>query len=234
LAYRDNYLSVLTAIAAGKNTQSAIARALKAKQGDVSKSLASLLQLGILTKNGIFYEIEDAMLAFWLEAVYQRRRELLVDGTFDKMELFRKEIAAHISNYLRDCEKSATQRMAELFNRFSNELVSIDSKQMRLPHFTKVEINVAPETCPMIAASFRGNHWMVQVHERPVNENDIVNYIRSSKSSGCKVSNKVILALAGIDENAKLLAKELKISIWDSSVANKLLSSYGMKRMVSL
>ncbi len=232
--YHEEYLSILIAIAEGQNTQSRIARDLKTKHGDLSKSLARLMELGLLTKNGIFYEIEDVMLSFWLKSVYQRRKELLIDGTFDRMGLFRKDILAYIALYSRECEKSATERISELFNLFSNELVSIDSKHIRLPHFTKVDIKSLPDSGSIITASFRGNSWAIQVYERAVNENDIINYIKNIKLSGCKVSNKVIVALAGMDENAKLIAKELKISIWDNSVANRLLSSYGMKRMIAL
>lgn len=232
--YREEYLSILIAIAEGQNTQSKIARDLKTKHGDLSKSLAHLMELGLLTKNGVFYEIEDVMLSFWLRSVYQRRKDLLIDGTFDKMELFRKDIMSYIAAYSRECEKNAADRISELFNLFSNELVSVDSKHIRLPHFTKVDIKVLPDSSSVIMASFRGNSWAIQVCERVVNENDIINYIKNVKLSGCKVSNKVIVALAGTDENAKLIAKELKISIWDNSVANRLLSSYGMKRMISL
>ncbi|MFA6321287.1 MAG: ATP-binding protein [Candidatus Omnitrophota bacterium] len=231
---RDNYLSILTVIAEGYNTQSKVAKGLKTKHGDISKSLARLVELGLLAKNGIFYEIEDAMLAFWLKAVYQRRKELLVDGTFDKMEFFRKDILAYMSAYERECAKPAAQRIAELFNLFSNELVSIDSKHMRMPHFTKVEVKAVKDSAPVINASFRGNSWVARVYERPINENDVISYIKDVKLLGGKVSNKVLLAMDGIDENSKLLAKELRISVWDSLTVNKLLNFYGIKRMVVL
>ena len=121
------------------------------------------------------------MLAFWLKSVYQRRKDLLVDGTFDRMELFRKEIMAHISLYSRECEKSASARMAELFNLFSNELVSIDSKHIRLPHFTRVDVKAMADSSSIIMASFRGNSWAAQVYDRAVNENDIITYIKNIK-----------------------------------------------------
>ncbi|MDD3905091.1 MAG: AAA family ATPase [Candidatus Omnitrophica bacterium] len=231
---RENYLAVLISIAEGGNTQSEIARGLKSKHGDVSKALSRLVELGILVKNGIFYEIEDVLLAFWLKSVYQRRRDLLIDGTFDKAKLFLSDILAYISGYNRECEKSATARIAELFNLFGDELISIESRNMRLPHFTKVEVKPLPDGNGMIAASFRGNYWMVEVYEHAVNENDVVSYLKSVKTSGYKVANRVLIALAGIDENAKLLAKELKISIWDASTLNRFFASYGMKRMVVL
>ena len=232
--YRESYLSILIAIAEGQNIQSKIVRGLRTKHGDIAKSLARLTELGLLTKNGIFYEIEDVMLSFWLRSVYQRRKELLIDGTFDRMELFRKEVRTHISLYSRECEKSATNKITALFNLFSNELVCIDSKHIRLPHFTRVDVRTMPDSSSIIMASFRGNSWAAEVYERAVNENDIINYIKNIKVSGCKISNKVVIALAGIDENAKLIAKELKISIWDNSVANRLLNSYGIKRIIAL
>jgi hypothetical protein len=231
---RERDMSVLMSIAEGHNTQSKIARGLRSTHGDVSKSLSRILELGMLAKNGMFYEIEDVMMAFWLRFVYRRRKALLVDGTFDKMELVRTDIISYISGYIHECEKTATERIAELFNLFTNDLVSIDSRNMRLPHFTKVDIKATLDAHSMIAASFRGNYWLAQVYEKPINENDIVNYIKNAKTSGCKISNKVLLAMAGIDENAKLLAKELRMSLWDSSVVNKLLTAYGMNRMIIL
>ncbi len=231
---RETHLSILTSISEGQNTQSKIARGIKAKHCDLSSGLTRLIEAGILIKNGIFYEIEDALFSFWLKGVHHRRKELLVDGTFDRMKLFRDDISSYISSYRRECAQSITGRMAELFDLFSNELVLINSKHIRMPHFTKVEARPAQDSNSIIAASFRGNYWLAQAFDKTVNENDIIAYIKNVNASGCKASNKILLTLAGIDENAKLLAKELKISVWDDSTVNKLLTCYGMKRMVVL
>jgi len=229
---RDSHMSILISIANGRNKQPDIARALKTKQGEVSKGLLRLSELGLVSKNGVFYEIDDVMLTFWLKHVYQRRRQLLVDGAFDKMKLFAREIGDYISAFEDECAKTASARLAELFDAFSNELVSIESKNIRLPHFTKVEIKNASDAKPFVAASFRGNFWIAQAFEYYVNENDVINYIKNTKGLVEKISNKIIAPLSGIDENAKLLAKELKISIWDISTVNRLSSFYGKKKMV--
>jgi len=118
------------------------------------KALIRLSELGLVSKNGVFYEIDDAMLTFWLKDVYQRRRQLLVDGTFDKMKLFSQEITSYISAFEEVCEMTSSARLAELLNAFSNELVSIESKNIRLPHFTKVEIRNTTDSRQLIAASF--------------------------------------------------------------------------------
>jgi len=232
--YRDSYISILVSIAGGQNKQSEIARSLKTKQSEVSKGLVRLLELGLISKNGVFYKIDDVMLEFWLKFVYQRKKELLVDGVIDKMKLFGDEIRAYISNFLKDLDKDAISHLAELFNSFSNELVQMDSKNIRLPHFTKVEIRAFQDSKPYIACSFRGNSWIIQPYEYDVAENDIINYIRNVKSLGCKVSNKVILPLKGMDENAKLLAKELRISIWDGPAVNMLLNFYSKRKLLIL
>ena len=103
---------------------------------------------------------------------------------------------------------------------------------MRLPHFTKIEIADSRDYGQFIAASFRGKVWAVQPYESLVQETDIINYIRNIKSHDYKISNKIIISLKGIEENAKLLAKELKISIWDISALNTLFNIYGKRKVI--
>ncbi|MDP2912942.1 MAG: ATP-binding protein [Candidatus Omnitrophota bacterium] len=232
--HRDTQISILTAIADCLNKQSDIARVLKSKRGEVIKRMAYLMESGMISKNGVFYVIDDAMLSFWLKFVYKRRKEILVDGTFDKTGLFEEDIKSYIANFSSEFKKTAIERIAELFNRFSNELVQVESKHIRLPHFTKVEIRQFQDSRPFIAASFRGSFWCVTPYEHPVSENDIINCIKNTKAIGVKISNRVIAPLKGIDENAKLLAKELRFSIWDRAAINELLGFYGKQRIVLL
>jgi len=232
--YKDQYLSIMVAIANGRNKQSEIARALKTKHGDLAKALVRLVENGLISKNGVFYKIDDAMLGFWLKHVYQMRKNLLVDGAFNKSALFEDDMRSYIALFAAELDKGTAARIAELFNHFSNELVQIESKHIRLPHFTKVEPRTFQDGRQFIAASFRNNFWIAAPYDALVGENDIINYIRNAKALGCKISNKVIIPLKGMDENAKLLAKELKISIWDASVANMLMEFYDKFRIVML
>ncbi len=230
--HKETRLTILNCIANGTNKQSEIARKLKTKQCDAAKSLISLSELGIISKNGIFFKIDDIMLEFWLKNVYQRRKSLLVDGTFDRMTMFYEDIGRHIDRFNSDHSSGVITRIAELFGLFANELVQIDFKQLRLPHFTRVDIKPFPDTRQFISSSYRSNFWVTQPFESPVNENDVISYIRNIKHIGLKPSNKVIITMAGIDENAKLLAKELRIAIWDLSTINMLFKFYGKNRVV--
>jgi predicted transcriptional regulator len=232
--YKDRYLTILVSIASGRNKLSEISRNIRSKQADVSKDLLELSQLGFIQKSGVFYKIDDVVLAFWLKSVYQRRKEILVDGIFNRNDIFVSEMKRYLSDFLTESEKNTTARIAQLFNEFSNELVQIDARHIKLPHFTKVEVKESLLQKEFIAATFRGSSWLVQAYEEPVRESDIIDYIRNIKSSDYKIANKLIIPLRGMDENAKLLAKELKISIWDLATLNGLLGFYGKIRIVVL
>ncbi len=229
---RERYMVMLTSIANGCNKLSDIARSARAKQSDVSKDLTALSDMGIISKSGIFYKIDDSLLNYWLGKVYQKRKNLLVDGIFNRTELFTSQVKSHINNFIVESEKEIVQRLSELFNSFSNELFQIESKQLKLPHFTKIESGQLSEQKQYVAASFRGNTWLVQPYLESVGENEIVEYIRNIKPLSYKISNKIVIPLKGIDENARLLAKELKISIWDISTLNNILGAYGKNKVV--
>lgn len=231
---RDLHISILVSIASGRNRQFEIARSLRITHTGATDALRRLSEQALITRSGIFYSIDDVMLDFWLKYVYERKKNLLVDGALDKTALFREDIITYIREFEKEFAISTADRLAELFNLFSNELVSLDMKNSRMPHFTKVEVRSFADSNQFIAASFRGNYWIVQAYERNVNENDIVAFIRNVKALDCKISNKLIIPIRGIDENAKLLAKELKISIWDSRTVNNLLTLYHKKRVVAL
>lgn len=231
---RDLHLSILVSIANGRKRPSEIARQMHVTQAGVTEALQRLSEQGLVTRSGIFYTIGDIMLDFWLKNVYERKKRLLVDGAIDKRSLFRDEIKAYAGDFEREFALSTAERFTGLFNLFSNELVSLDMKNLRMPHFTRVEVRSFSDSKEFIAASFRGNFWIAQAYERDVNENDIVAFIRNVKGLDYKISSKLIISLKGIDENARLLAKELKISIWDSRTVNTLLTLYNKKRVIVL
>src|SRR3989338_713376 len=223
---------MLFSIAKGLNKQSEMSRNLKVKKGEVQKALSALLELGLISKNGVFYKIDDGMLEFWLKDVFQKRRMSLVNGAIDAIRIFGLDATAYITAVVDELNRDNVSRLAELFNLFSNEMIQIYSKNVRLPHFTKVEVKKVGEGMSFIAASFRGKFWIVQAYDSEVNESHIIDYIRNVKAMGLKVANKVIIPLKGIDENAKLLGKELKISIWDRNIVNDLLRFYGRRRII--
>ncbi len=230
--HKETCLAILISIANGRNKLADIAKSVKIKQSEVSKNLLGLSEQGLISKYGIFYKIDDSLLEFWVENVYQKRKNLLVDGIFNRFKIFSLQAKTYISEFISESGRDITLRLSELFNSFSNELVQIDSRQLRLPHFTRIEVKTFPDEKKYLAATFRGNTWLVQAYTDMISENDIVEYIKNIKALGYKISNKIVISLNGIDGNANLLAKELKISTWNLSTINNILSVYDKSKVI--
>ncbi len=231
---KDLHIEILISIASGRNSAPEIAKILHIKQAVATDALQRLSEQGLVTKSGTFYIIEDLMLNFWIKHVYDRKKKLLVDGSIDKISIFRNDIRNYVAEFNNEFALPSIERIAELFNLFSNDLVTFDMKSSRMPHFTRVDIKSYPDENRFLAASFRGNYWIGQIYEHDINEGDVIAYIKNVKSLGFKLTCKLMMPLKGIDENAKLLAKELKITIWDLRTINMLLALYGKKRLVVL
>ncbi len=231
---RESCLSVLTAIANGSNKLRDISRSIKKNYSDISKLLGKLSELGLISKKGVFYKIDDSVLEFWLKHVYFKKQSTLINQSPDKFRFFKEDISSYVSCFLQDAQKSIATRIQELFDLFSNESIQHEDKPLLLSHFTKVELRTFDDIRPYIYASVKDKCWICQIYENRVEENDIAECLKNTKSLKQKIARSVIVPLSGIDENAKLLAKELKMSIWGLRFINTLMVLYGKNRAVIL
>ena len=127
-------------------------------------------------------------------------------------------------------------RMEALFSEFRNDLVEFGEKKRKLPHFT--EMLRSPEGLPDAAEGARsiiarghGRCWLCKITEEKATEKEVMELVRGSEKN--KASHtRVLLALRGIDENAKLLAKEKRILTLGLSRINLLMDLYGKSPIV--
>lgn len=231
---REEMLSVLSSIANGHKKIRDIAKDTRKGCGEVSRALSWLIGVGLLTKSGVFYVISDRMLEFWLSHVYVKRQRMLVNYIVNRVKAYKDDIRGHIADFMREARKSPAERVFELFHLFSNELVDIDDRQFLLPQCSKVEIKSFDDVTPYLIGTSREKRWVCQIFETPLQETRIAEFIRNINSIDGKVARRIIVPLAGIEENAKLLAKELKISIWSPDTMNLLFRLYDRRGLVIL
>ena len=74
--------------------------------------------------------------------------------------------------------------------------------------------------------------WIYQAVAREIDENSISEFTAFCKGLKCKTLRKVIIALDGIDTNAKMLAKEAKIWIWGLEDLNFLMDVFRKPRII--
>ncbi|UCD55626.1 MAG: ATP-binding protein, partial [Candidatus Omnitrophota bacterium] len=89
---REVYLELLIALSLGCNKLKEIAGWFNKKTGSgFAGKLARLVELDMIYKNGVFYEVQDKVFKFWLKTVYHKKKTSLVDDIVNRANDFRKE-----------------------------------------------------------------------------------------------------------------------------------------------
>ncbi|MCQ9206615.1 MAG: ATP-binding protein [Omnitrophica bacterium] len=232
-ALRKEYLDILAALALGFNKLKDIAGWFNKKStSELSKKLEHLIELDMVIKNGIFYEVRDRVFKFWLRTVYHEKKMSLVDDIVNRANDFVKEVEIDANEYLRQSKKSSLERLEGLFLLFNGEMVEIERKKRRLPKFVKIESRKYGKCDGFLAYQTADRYWVCEIFRNTVDEAAISDLIERSRPMREKVTKKVCMALGGIDTNALLLAKEKNVWVWDIDSTNALLRLYKKRNLV--
>ena len=125
-----------------------------------------------------------------------------------------------------------TGRIEALFREFRNDVVEVSHKKIKCPAF--LEIASRPTNgrfFPILGQTSQGR-WICQVFRDLITEGDVAGFADELKKFRRKIQRKVMVALGGIDLNAKLMAQEGEIQIWDLENLNALLELYGKLKVI--
>ena len=141
-------------------------------------------------------------------------------------DLFRKDVANNLDAFLREFEKELSSRITELFRLFKNDVVQLNGRRHRFISFDEVQKLDNEEG--ILATSGRVK-WLCTVKRNYVTENDVTEIVKNikRKKHNNKINRSILISLAGMDENAYLMAKEAKFWVWDSESLNVLMELYG-------
>lgn len=227
-----NPLEVLAAIAQGHRKISEIARFAGLKIADAQKVLQKLLEEEIVQKEGAIFLIPDILLRFWLKYVAAVGYLGFESNPVRRQEYFRRELEAQYKIYEEAASKDLPKRVEELFRVFSGEVVSMGTYKVLCPSFHDIHSKPTNgRVFPVFARASKGA-WLCQIASKPVKEDDIRVFQEDVKKQGAKVTQKVVVALSGIDLNATLAAKDSKIAVWDLKNFNRLLEIYDRPKVI--
>jgi DNA-binding Lrp family transcriptional regulator len=231
---RGNQLSILVSLASGQTKIADLAETIRKSQRETTRQLKDLLDAEIITKNGVFYVLNDPVFRFWLKCVYRHREMSLWVDHDSKLNQFNQECEKAMSEFNEDAAHPESERIMDLFHRFSNEIVEFDSRGRRLPQFNKVEMIALKSNekhAPLLATGDRVK-WVCDVLKDTADESMVEEFIKASKQSKCKQAKKILITLSGMDANAKLLAKNTQIWTLNLKKINKLMEFYGKSKIV--
>ena len=205
----------------------------KTKSDALSKT-TKLMEMGLVSKNGDLFKINDPMFDFWLSSVYNIRLASFILDENKKREIFQNKVKELFRDFLKDSQKAIIDRLVELFGLFTDETVSLDRKKIKLSHFR--ELKTFKFSGDRIKDGIIGRSseslWLTALKEDNINEDDVMEFARECKKYKDKTQKKILFAFNDIEGNAKILAKEEKIIIWDVANVNSLLSLYGRSRII--
>lgn len=227
-----NYFDVLLAVSLGYRKAKEITRFTEYKLADVKKTLAKLIDEELLEKSGAMYFIDDPILKLWLKNVYYMRRLNLDIDLESLCAKFSDSIIAMIDRVLDEAEKELPQRVENLFKCFKNDVVEINKKRFKCPSFKDVSSKPSNGRMFPVIGKGQGSRWVCQVVEKKLDEDDVSVLLEDAKRLRSRVKRKILIALNGVDLNAKLLAKEEKIAIWHLKDLNLMLELYSKPKVI--
>ena len=226
------FADILLAISLGHKKLLHITRFLHQKTSDVKKILEKLQALEAIEKHGSLFQITDPLFRFWLSKVYYRQRFLIERAPLANIQCFRDDTEKAIQESAIADQRELPKRIEELFLKFHNDVVELNKRKFKCPHFTEVSSRPNNGRVFPVLARNHQSRWLCQVLSGQVTEDDIRTFVDDVKRLKTQIHKKLIVGLRGIDLNAKLLAQEAKIQYLDLRNFNFLLDLYGQPKII--
>jgi hypothetical protein len=223
-------VSVLLALSSENKKQNDIVKSSRLQSRDVSRILNRLTETDIVLRNGSFYRFRDKLFCFWLQSVYLKRiLSFSIDEGIEEAH-FRKEVGSSLNGFMQELEKEMYSRVIDLFRLFKNDVIQLNGKRHKFLSFNsvqRIEEDFSKST-NILATSGRAK-WLCVIKKEYITENDIAEIIKNVRmdAHNYRVNRSIIISLAGINENAYLMAKDAKFWIWDLEDLNVLMELYG-------
>lgn len=226
------YVNVLVAISEGMRKINAIARFVEKDKEETKKVLQRLHEEKLIERSGYFYVIPDSLLKFWLRYVYARKITALGVSDGCDENRFRHDVSDLVDSSCHEEYKELNKRVEELLRSFNNDVVEINTKRMKCPSFHEVYLRPTNGRIYPLYAKSNSTRWLCQVAQMKVEEEDIQILVNDSKKMRKKVNKRVLITPHGISLNAKLMAKQEKIDIWNLRNLNFIFDLYDKPKII--
>lgn len=220
-------LEALSHIAAGARTTTEIGRRIG--RSELPGSLQLLVEHDLVQRRGACWLIPDPVLRCWLTAVFPGQRSAGMTDVTATRGRFERYLSGTWIQWLHTNQLSFPEQVKRLFTQFKDDTLSLDSKIGRLPPFRSITAQRPNPQTPEVylVAEGDGKRWCCTVQEGLVNEAAVANFDTFCRTQTPKPSRKVVISRAGIDDNARLLAKAHNMWVWSPDDLNVLLELYG-------
>ena len=224
-----NFMDVMGALGDGRYTLKGISESLQGRSPEIGEKLDYLEESNFIVKKGTFYGFVDRVMEFWLKNVYSIKQKSFIIDITETIKKFRKNLETLYQEFLADSKLSLSARLMPLIGSFNNEIVEIDKKSHRLIKFSKITEYAGKDN--LILSETESKKWVFIIEGKETTEADLSGYLGLLKNDP-EIDKIILVALSGLEMNARLLAKESKMWIWEIEDVNFLMDAYRRFRIV--
>ncbi len=223
---------VLSALALGHKKLRDIARFTRRKLPEVKKSLARLVEEGLVSQDYTMFTISDSLFSFWLKEVYMLRQLHFDLDNGNLADLFRSRLHHLVRTSESTDSKELPERIVGLFERFNNDLVLLGGRRFKCPLFKDLRSRASNgRVFPVYAQTGQGT-WLTQVIHEKLREEDVQQFVKDEQDLPKRAHQRIMIALKGSELNAKLMAKERGLTIWSLRDLNHLFHLYDQPKVI--
>ncbi|MBU1862055.1 MAG: hypothetical protein KKH94_00095 [Candidatus Omnitrophica bacterium] len=226
------YLNILLAIATGRKKIRTIARFVEKSKEETKKGLQRLVDGQLIKRSGSLYCVKDAFLRFWLKYVFYRQFVSLGICRGEHEEAFRRDMFDLIDSSCHEEHKELSKRIEELLRTFCNDVIEVNKKRIKCPSFSEVYLRPTNGRIYPVYAKAPNTRWLCQVADKSVDEEDVQTLVAESKKMRKKINRRILITPHGINLNAKLMAKQAKIMIWNLRNLNFVFDLYDKPKVI--
>jgi hypothetical protein len=230
--HRGPYVRAMLALSHGRHKLIPIAAFIEETVAETRKVLKRLVEDGLVVKSGSLFHIPDFLFRFWLREVFQKRHALFLP----EERILRKHLFDELNRVLDLCSRMTEEdlgfRVEALLKEFRNDGVEIDQKKLPCPQFSEVVLlRHLPHSIFSLAGRGAKGRWLFYLSSEWIAESEIEKVVADAKHLR-NIQRKVLIVLGGIDQNAKLIAQEAKMQLWDLRTLNGLLDLYDLPKII--
>jgi len=153
------------------------------------------------------------------------------DDRVEQSRTFTALIEALITEQDNAAAASYEVRLREMFTEFNNGRIEIDGKRHTLPRFDSVDM-IEDGRGPFVIGRYGEKYVVAAIRGAAMGENDVLDFLSVCYGYRENIARKILIPLSGMEPNARLMAKEARIWVWELDSANMLMDLFGKKRIV--
>lgn len=216
------------------NKSTTLATLMKRSQTEINRLLKVLVQNDFLTKFGVFYKFNQRLFKHWISSVYAVKESPYKNFYMDGKDFFAYKSAHMLNNFICENEKSALDRIMELFKLFDDDMIELSGQRFILPRFDMIYPTQVDEKGYRIVANLKARNWLFFLAEDVLSEERFVQWIAREKDTSKNFNKRVLITLQEPEVATKLLAKQQRIASWGITQLNLLLELYDKPQLIRI